>query len=468
VLFSRWLYLVYGLGVAGVAFHVLRAHMPGIAAVFTALLCAVYAHFNIFHLSYNSMASGFLVVGIMLGVAAVGGARRPQLHLLFCGAAHALAVVCYPALAVVAAGFSALLAWRLPRPRRGGMLAFFLGAAAVAAPLAGLLLHVGFDHIREVLDFTWAWSTAYGSELLGGLEKLGLMQRQLPQIASPLTVAAVLSAILLVLARVAPAAAAVLAPLLAVPAFFTSLSDNLVSMRFVIAFGLLAPVFCWALRQRAFVRTLFWLGWLPSLLAGLTVAWSSTNGLMGAAIGLLPACLITNAVVVLWASERAAVRGGRILRGVAMLTPMVAVAGLVYCQYTNGGVYNDVPRSALCFLFTEGPFRGIATRETKFTILTKLAADLPKVENPDGRILCYPHFTACYLMTSMRPASPYPWVGGVFERHARWYAERASPNDVIVRLKIDTPGVRPLDKVALEPRRRVIDRREYMIYSGLR
>ena len=43
-------------------------------------------------------------------------------------------------------------------------------------------------------------------------------------------------------------------------------------MRFVIAFGLLAPVFCWALRRRAFVRAFFSLGWLPSLVAGVTAA----------------------------------------------------------------------------------------------------------------------------------------------------------------------------------------------------
>ena len=465
MLFTRGLYLLYGIGVAGVVLHVLRGHMPGIAAGFTALVCAVYAHFNIFNLSYNSMGSGFLVVGSMLGIAGVAGTRRPLPHLLLSGVAHGLAVVSYPTLVVVAAGFTALLAWSLPRPRRRGMLAFALGAAAVAVPFAGLLLHAGLDHVREALDFTRAWGTAYGSEIAGGTGKLRLLRSQLPLIASPFAIAAVLSAILLILGRVTPAAGVVLAPLLAVPPFISGLRDENTAMGFVIVFGLLAPGFCWALRKRAFVRTLFVLGWLPSLAAGVTAAWSSTNGLANAAVGLLPACLITNVVVVLWASERAAVSGGRLLRGMAMLTPVVTVAGIVSCQYAGRTVYPGEPLSALRFTLQAGPFRGIVTSQRKFTILTNLAADLPKLVNPDGKILCYPHFAAGYLMTSMRPASPHCWVGGIFDRHARWYAERANPDDVIVRLKHPDPALQPLDEVALRNHRLLIDRPGYAIYT---
>ena len=113
----------------------------------------------------------------------------------------------------------------------------------------------------------------------------------------------------------------------------------------------------------------------------------------------------------------------------------------------------------------DGPFRGIVTGERKFTILTHLAVDLPKLVNPDGKILCYPHFAAGYLMTSMRPASPYCWVGGVYARHARWYAERATPDDVIVRLKLPSRGIQRLDAVALPGHRLLIDRPEYAIYA---
>jgi hypothetical protein len=471
MLFMRGLYLLFSLGVAGVVFHALRGQLPGIAAGFTALVCVVYAHFDIFNLSYNSMATGFLVVGIMLGIAGVAGSRRPRLHLLLSGAAHALAVASYPTLAVVAAGFAALLARSLHRPRRPGMLAFALGAAAVVAPLAGILLHAGLDRLREALDFSMAWSTGFGSEFGGGSGKLLLVRQQLPLVGFPLALCAALSAILLALARARPAAAVVLAPLLAAPPFFCGLSDGGASMRFVTVLGLVAPVFCWPLRQRAFVRTLFALGWLPSLGAGAVAAWSSTNGLGNAAVGLLPACLISNAVIVLWASERAAIAGGRLLRGAAMLMPLVSVAGLVHGQYagrlvySGGAVYTESPLSAFRFTVASGPFRGIATSQGDFTLLTNLAGDLPKAANLDGKLLCYPHFAACHLMTSMRPASPSCWVGGAYDRHARWYAERASPDDVIVRLKLEDRRLRPLDEVALRNRHLAIDRPEYAIYT---
>jgi len=67
----------------------------------------------------------------------------------------------------------------------------------------------------------------------------------------------------------------------------------------------------------------------------------------------------------------------------------------------------------------------------------------------------------------MRPASAHCWVGGIFARHARWYAERASPNDVIVRLK-GRPPMPSLDRVALESHRLAIDRPAYAIYTGAR
>ena len=90
------------------------------------------------------------------------------------------------------------------------------------------------------------------------------------------------------------------------------------------------------------------------------------------------------------------------------------------------------------------------------------------MENAQGKILCYPHFAACYLMTRMRPASPHCWVGGVFDQHARWYAERASPDDVIVRMHFPAVGTEPLDAVALHPDRLAIARYRYSIYQGPR
>jgi hypothetical protein len=347
------------------------------------------------------------------------------------------------------------------------MLAFLLGAATVAVPLTGLLVHAGLDRIREVLDFTLVWSTAFGSGVGGGA-KLIMLRQQLPSISAPLKVCALLAVSALVLARMRPAAGAVLAPLVALPGFVAE------STGFVIVFGLLAPIFCWALRGRAFVRTVFVLGWLPSLGAGAIAAWTSTNGLLNAAIGLLPACLISNVVIVLWALQQAASVGSRFLRGVAILIPVVTVAGLVYCQYlgsmvfSGGQVYTEHPLTSYRFTVRAGPFRDIAASEGDFAFLTSLAGDLPKVVNPNGKILCYPHFPACYLMTSMRPASPHCWVGGVYDRHARWYAQRATPDDVIVRRKLDAleaQSMKALDEAALRQRRLAIDRDEYAIYT---
>jgi hypothetical protein len=149
-----------------------------------------------------------------------------------------------------------------------------------------------------------------------------------------------------------------------------------------------------------------------------------------------------------------------------VLTPVVAVAGLVACQYVGRAVYDDAPVSELRHMVPVGPFRGIATSPAHLALLLRLASDLPKLVNPDGKILCYPNFAAGYLMTPMRPASPHCWVGGVFDRHARWYAERADPRDVILRMRDPHPVLRSLDEAALARKRLAIQRREYTIYTG--
>lgn len=465
MLFSRWLYLLYGIGIAAVAFSVLHRRMPWFGALATALMCAVYAPFNLFDLSYNSMGSLFLVAGILLAVAGVDESSGRRVHLALAGVAHALAAVSYPTFALVAAGYTALLAAWLPRPRWPGMLAFCLGATAVAAPLAVLLLQAGLEPLRETLAFTNAWGATYGSHHLGGAAKLAIVLYHIPEIGPTAAVGVALALLLVAAGRRAPGLAVVCAPLLALTPFLGLPRDNLSAMRFVIAFGLLAPVFAWSLRDRAFVRTLFVLGWVPSLAAGVIAAWSSTNGLINMAIGFLPAALISSVLIVLWASERAAASGRGPLREVALLTPVVAVAGLVYSQFAGAAVYRDAPLSELRHRIESGPFRGIRTSEADHALLSQLAADLPQVVNPNGKILFYPDFAAGHLMTSMRPATAYTWVGGVYPFHARWVTERGSPDDVIVRLKRRSMGIRRLDAAVLPGRRLAIDRPAYQIYT---
>jgi len=465
VLFSRWLYLLFGVGIAAVAFGVLRTRMPWFGALATALICAVYAPFNLFTLSYNNMGSLFLVAGLLLGVAGADESRGRNRRLALAGVALGLAAVSYPTFALVAAGYAALLAAWLPRPRRPGLLAFCLGAAAVFAPLVVLLLQAGLGPLRDTLAFTSAWGTTYGSHHLGGAAKLAIIRSQLPELAPSLALAVALSFALLAAGRRAPGLAVVGAPLLAWVPFLGLPSDNVAAMRFVIVFGLLAPVFAWSLRERAFVRSLFVLAWLPSLFAGMISAWSSTNGILNLAIGFLPAALISNVLIVLWASERADASGRAPLRELAALTPVVAVAVLVVGQFAGAATYRDAPIAALSHRIAFGAFRGIWTSEENHALLSQLASDLPRVENPDGRILFYPNFAAGHVMTSMRPAAAYTWVGGMYRFHARWLKQRGSPDDVIVRITWLAMGTNALDDAVLPGRKLAIERPGYRIYT---
>src|SRR6185295_9395583 len=214
-----------------------------------------------------------------------------------------LAVVAYPTFVLVAALFVPLLAIFLPRSRWRGLVAFGLGAAAIALPFAAFLMHAGIDQVVQAVEFTRAWSGEYFAGEAGGLEKIGALLVQARWLGRPWGYAPLLMAALLLLGKGSPTLALLLASLLPVVAFASSTFSVGFSMGFVIGFSLVAPVLAAVLWDRQFVRTLFVLGWLPSFVAGMISSWSSDNGVIAAPVGLSPACLVSHVLVVLWRSE---------------------------------------------------------------------------------------------------------------------------------------------------------------------
>jgi hypothetical protein len=473
ILFTRMLYLGYTLVIAGIVFGVLRRRMPWVAALFTGLMCIVYAHFNIYNLSYNTMGSGFLVAGLFLGVqGTLGDDLRARVALTLSGLAHALAAVVYPTFVLVTAVFVAVLAACLPRPRWRGLRAFCLGAGAVGLPFAAFLFHVGIDRIVQAVEFTRAWGGEHFAGEVGGLGKLRALVAQAWWSGRPWTYAPLLAASLLAVAKGSPTMGLFLASLLPIVAFAPSMFGVAYSNGFVVGFSLVAPVLALVLWDRPFVRRLFVLGWLPALLAGVVSSWSSDNGIIAAPVGLFPACLVSNVLVVLWASDVAGRCRFGFVRGLRVLPAVVAVGALVYFQYAGRSVYWDAPIARLDHRVMGGPFRGIFTTREKATLLQELSADLPAVVNPRGKILFYPDFAAGYLMTTMRPASALCWVGGVFDLHASWYRQRSSSDDVVVRLKFPSGSgfarlkAKILDDAVFPLHRIVIERPWYVILTG--
>ena len=57
----------------------------------------------------------------------------------------------------------------------------------------------------------------------------------------------------------------------------------------------------------------------------------------------------------------------------------------------------------------EGPFKGLYTTEVKGEFIRTLASAIKQHEERGTRILFYPHCPACYLFSTMRPATPNLW-----------------------------------------------------------
>ena len=182
-------------------------------------------------------------------------------------------------------------------------------------------------------------------------------------------------------------------------------------------------------------RRLLVLVWIPSLVAGLTTAYSATNGFFDATIGLVPAFLVTIAL-----APRIAV-------------PIAAAGLLLVLQW--GFFYRDGPVGDLTCRVRSGPYQGILTTSERCSFLRHLEADVER--NRPGRrsVLFYPGFPAGALLSDLRPAGPTLWVmprgvrtgvdRSVYTRHL---AEPSNRPDLVVEVR-SVPG-KPLPDVGGE------------------
>jgi hypothetical protein len=202
------------------------------------------------------------------------------------------------------------------------------------------------------------------------------------------------------------------------------------SLEFVAHLGWLAPPLLLLVRRRPGAWPLFVVVWVPSLVAGLTTAYSSANGPTNLGVGFFPAAVVT-LVYLVWAVEALA----RPLAWLPLVTAAVLLAAFGLPVYRDGAVGTLAARVA------SGPYAGLFTTPRKRAFLQRLTSDLAVVPANCG-ILFLDDFPAGYLLARARPVTNAAWVASVarsrvvpYEDELLAYLRRTGLPNVIVLMR---------------------------------
>ena len=243
----------------------------------------------------------------------------------------------------------------------------------------------------------------------------------------------------------------------------------------------MGPVLVFLLRNRTTTQDLFPLVWIPSFIAGLVVCWSSGNGVRMAAIGMLPAAIVSLALL---ASSLTWQNAGALEHPHKDVTRGGLVIAIVLCAFLGNqfvGLYRDEPIGDLDAKIRSGPYKSIFTTKARDKFLRELSSDIGDIAKKNEKILFFDDFPAGYLISNLRPATPTVWLNPssaypTVDRTIteKYYARRGIQPDVVVMLKqfpllqnhpgLHYPSDDPLVRFVNSTYTRSIVRKEYEIF----
>jgi hypothetical protein len=458
--FLRGAYFVFTIGVAVTVYTFIRTLAPRGIALVGALPAIAFVPFCIPTFSYNTLGVGFFTAGIALGLLPVVRATRLRVSVA-AGLCHGAAVLSYPPLAtgVIAFGLASVLAIRRDQPRTFG--AYVAGGFGLALLVLPLLAPAGVTGIRHALDYELSLTQPRN------LGKLLHARDELLAFApgAPAPIATWLAFFFAALAL--PRARLILAPAVA---YWTAIdawergAEHTSALYFVIYMAVVALFVAFlALRDRL-ARRLVLCAFVPSMIAGATTAFSSDNGAMNAALGLLPAASLLPVVL-----SRALPSVPRLpwLRTWSVAASTVIVS-LALVRYYERGVYRDEHVEKLHTTVEAGPFRGLRTTEARALQIEDVTRAVRAYADPSSRIVAYYDFPAAYLMTMMRPAMPSVWTDAripVSDMMMEYYRKHLTGRGLVVRwASQNRSGPTALERLTESPQRLLTRGNGFLLY----
>ena len=443
IMYTRHLYLLFMVGVAGAAFVALRRLLIWQHASLVALMYVTFLFIARPQLSYNTMGYGFLTLGVALGLLflvgkgkAAGSARadgRTAKWLVAAGVMHGLAAFAFPTFWIMPVVFAVFLGLTLrarryeeasgveasvgPRSVVRAVAAYCAGAATILVAEAVVLLSFGWTRVLSAFRSSYAGGRTLGQ--VGGWPKLIRIVEEFAGFfwGRPYFLAAGLA--LYLVFRRWPAVGRMLLLLLPLPLYVAGNYYFLEEGGFAIVLVFLAPFLYLFVpsEHRRVAKTLLLWAVVPSIIAGVMAAWTSADGYAHAAVGLAPAFMASGAYLVWavgsgWASLSSwRFHGSWIGRhsSVPVTAVLVALVGITIA-YQFQFIARFEPYSHLTAWVSSGPFWGVHTNPKRKAYLEQLASDLQRYTTPRDRLLVDTEFPAAYLFWPYRIATNSVWI----------------------------------------------------------
>jgi hypothetical protein len=389
VLFMRYMYLLFVVGIAYLIYKTLNERMGGTLAFLISLLAVFYAPFGAIFFNYNRLAYLMFSAGCFIGVL-----RRDKLF--WSGVLHGLTIIAYPFFAIPCGAFFLI---QLLKDRSIKNLYYVYGSLIPLSIFLVIVLGIGFDKLLEMM-----WSLRSGIHG-GGIEKISLMilgiwnQIQYKELIGIYCIG------LLILYQKYKQTSVALVLVVLIPFFALKLPSPSAPSWYIIIYGLLAPyLMLFSKKENDFVKSVFAGIWVPSFIAGMTTGFISANGSVNFGIGIVPGALVTSILLVYILREGAS----EFHKYASVFVPASLAVILLAFQYSF--VYSEGNYSRLSEKIEDGPYRGLYTSVEKKQYLGSIIQDFDKFKLEKGKVLFFDFFPAGYLFTTMRPASNAVWL----------------------------------------------------------
>jgi hypothetical protein len=471
-----WLYVKLTRGTTGIVFFVRLVHLfffKGLSAgtvyalarrwlklrsvaIAVAFVPFAFVPHSIPNVGYNVLGMTLLTAGTFATAAAANEPlRRPRERLLFfAGMAEGFMAFAYPPMAVAPLVATPLVPACLGRERIRGTAAFVLGGLAAVGCLLPGLAWGGIAGVRRSLG--WGVHAGQAHDLAHLKLVLASFWAEVPAFAGWAVVALVLAG---VLRSRALAIVAVLGTVLAAVSSFRDPALTpviLAAIRIVTYLGLLAPAFVLVARPSWAVVRGSVLVVVPAFAAGAAAAFTSTQGIAAASLGLLPAAVLA-VVLSARALEHAKVDP------VAAMLPAFALAFVLVVRAYDF-VYRDDVLPRLTAEVTSGPFKGIYTTADRAQLFHELEQVTHKFDRADGRILILYENPGLYLFSKMRPSAICVWEVPYADQEGLLSNWQHYPRGSGLVVKVKGSGVGAIDNVLAPPEKKLYETPHLVVY----
>lgn len=407
IYFLRQLYFALQLAVSWAVFRLARSYVAISSSLLLAAIPVAFMPFEIPAPSYNTLSSSFLVLGTCFGLRGIARPARSKL-LILSGVFHALASLAYPPFLVCLLA-SAAAVWFSLHSRRAALT--YAGGAGIALLIPFLLL---LPNLIAGLGSALTYESVFTRPR--DLEKVREIFETLIFLAPGSPVFFLAIAGFSFLAKKSAAARRALLPMMILPVvlwfrtpsleFFPFALPHTLTMHVILYVGIYGGLTFIVTPWHAHSKPLLFFGWLPSLLAGLVVAYSSDNPTcMSSGLGLFSAALAAplNALIEFDRPPLAAVVPRVAAFFTLMAIPLTMVLLNSETTYFSGFAQNQTAAVRV------GPFQGLYATPRTAAIAESLV-EIRRYHEPGERLLVYHDFPAAYLAVAARPALNTAWT----------------------------------------------------------